>query len=193
MQRTDRKVDIMTDETIPNNESDSDEDDFFDDNIPWADAAIRQGYDAALGRCMLGFNQLDNLLGKILKTILVRLDREDLVDDCVHRADFAQRVRILDLLKHTTEGDGLVNVSVTDLRSVAGERNILAHAHFAQNPFSGEYWLVNRKDKIEQHYSAERIDGVASRISGAWTALRHADTYYTFIDFARRFSATEGE
>jgi hypothetical protein len=153
---------------------------FFDDDIPWADASIRRDYEAALGRCMLVFNQLDNLLGEVLKTILLKLGRPEMIEGCVLTADFAQRVRVLDLLKHSTEGLCVVNAPVDALRSVAGERNLLAHAHFEQNPFSGEYRLVNRKGGAEQHYAAERIDGVTRRISEVWKTLRYAEAYYEF-------------
>ena len=155
---------------------------FFDEDISWADATVRRDYEAALGRCILHFNQLDNLLGDILKTVLLRLGRSDMVEECVYRADFSLRVRALDLLRHSTEGQGIARVPVNDLRSVAGERNLLSHAHFAENPFSSEYRLVNRKGRTEQDYTAERIDGVGRRILEAWRALRYAESYYAFAD-----------
>jgi len=155
---------------------------FFDEDIPWADATVRRDYEAALGRCIRHFNQLDNLLGDILKTVLQRLGRSDMVEEYVYRADFSQRVRVLDLLRHSTEGQGIARVSVNDLRSVAGERNLLSHAHFEENPSSSEYRLVNRKGRTEQDYTAERIDGVTRRISEAWSALRYVETYYAFAD-----------
>ena len=96
------------------------------------------------------------------------------------RANFSQRVRVLDLLKHTTEGTGIADVSIADLRGVAEERNMLAYAHFEQNPFSGEYWLVNGKGKTVQQYTAARIDSVASRIAKVWMTLRHAEAFYDF-------------
>jgi hypothetical protein len=159
-----------------------DADAFFDDDVPSADVNIQRGYEAALGRCMLAFNQLDNLLGKILKTVLARLGRTDMEDDCVNKANFDQRARFLDILKQSTEGAGIIGIPIADLRSVAGERNLLAHAHFEQNPFDGSYWLVNRKGQTEQHYTAERIDGVAHRIQKVWTALRYAEAFYDFAD-----------
>lgn len=160
----------------------TDADELFDDNVPSADANIRRDYEAALGGCMLAFNQLDNLLSKILRTILVRVGRQDMVNECVNKADFSQRTRVLDLLKQSTEGAGIADVSVTDLRSVAGERNMLAHAHFQQNPFSGEYWLVNRKGETDQYYTAARIDAAALQMGKAWMALRHAEAFYDFVD-----------
>jgi hypothetical protein len=116
-----------------------DADDFFDDDVPFADAAIRLNYEAALGAFILAFNQLDNLLGKLLRITLTSLDRTDLIIASVNNASFAARVSLLDILKHSIEGRAIADVPVDQLRSVAGERNILAHAHFEENPFSGEY------------------------------------------------------
>jgi superfamily I DNA and/or RNA helicase len=39
-----------------------------DDEPPWASPEIRQFYEAALGRFILEFNQVDNLLGDVIKT-----------------------------------------------------------------------------------------------------------------------------
>lgn len=103
-------------------------------------------------------------------------------DECVNQADFSQRVRFLDILKQSTEGAGINDVRIDDLRSVAGERNVLAHVHFEQNPYDGSYWLINRAGRTVQHYTAERIDGVANRIQKVWMALRHAEAVYDFAD-----------
>ena len=48
-----------------------------DDDVPWASPEIRQQYEAALGRFILAFNELDNLLTEIIQTTLERLDRGD--------------------------------------------------------------------------------------------------------------------
>jgi hypothetical protein len=50
-----------------------------DDDIPWASPEIRQSYEAALGRFILEFNQVDNLLGDIIETVLTRLKRGELI------------------------------------------------------------------------------------------------------------------
>src|SRR5271169_91526 len=59
-----------------------------DDDVPWASPEIQQNYEAALGRFMLAFNRLDNILGEILSTVLTRLGRDDIINDCVYR-DFS--------------------------------------------------------------------------------------------------------
>jgi hypothetical protein len=93
---------------------------------------------------------------------------------------FAERVRVFDLLKLSVEGAALVDVSVGELRNMAKQRNILAHAHFEQNPFSGEYCLINRKEETEQIYSPDRIDNVVKQITKVWMTLRHVEACYDF-------------
>jgi hypothetical protein len=87
-----------------------------------------------------------------------------------------------DLLKDSTEGVGVSNVPIPLLRSVAGQRNLLAHAHFDQNPYGDEYDLIDRKDKKVQLHSAETIDSLVRQINAGWQALRGAEAYYDFCD-----------
>jgi hypothetical protein len=74
-----------------------------DDDVPWASPEIRQQYEAALGRFILAFSELDNLLTEIIETTLERLDRADLVKACI-RQNFALKLLTLDLLKSSGEG-----------------------------------------------------------------------------------------
>ncbi len=154
----------------------------FDDDVPLAGAEIRVAYEAALGRYILLFNQMDNLLGKVLRTVLKRIGREDLISDFVDKADFSQRVRALDLLKCSAEGASIAAISPDNLRCISGERNILAHAHFEQNPFSGEYWLVNKKEGAHQNYTSARIEASADRIMEVCNALRSMEARFIFIN-----------
>ena len=156
--------------------------DFFDDDTPWADASIRKEYEAALGSCILAFNQIDNILGKIIKGILAQIDRKDLFSECVNKANFAQRVTYLDLLRHSAGGECASNIHIDKLRSISGERNLLAHAHFEQNPFDGSYDLVNRKDSVDQCYTSERINNLTIQMMEVWHELRYAETYHMFRD-----------
>lgn len=165
------------------NDSQSDGgDNFFDDDVPWADASIRRDYEAALGAFILAFNQLDNLLGKILRITLTNLGRADLIGSNVNNAPFTRRVFLLDILKQSTEGAPIIGVSIDQLLSVAGERNILAHAHFEQNPFDGGYSLVGNKDQVVQEYSAERINQASENVSRVWRALRYVEARFDFAD-----------
>jgi hypothetical protein len=147
-----------------------------DDDIPWASPEIKANYEAALGRFILAFNQLDNLLTEIIETVLRRLQR---VKACIQR-DFSNKLLILDLLKSSTEAQGIKDVSVAAMRAVAGERNKLAHGHFDQNPFDGSYDVVTKN--IRSRYSVEMLDRLADKADGCFDELRYASAYYEFGD-----------
>ncbi len=153
-----------------------------EDDMPWASPEVQANYEAALGRFLLAFNQLDNLLGEVTTTVLTRLGRADLVKACVEDADFATRLRFLDLLKHSTEGQGIASVPIADMKGIGGERNILTHGHFDQNPYDGSYRLVGRGKGQPPYYSADRIDGLKTKAMEAWSALRHAEAFYQFSE-----------
>jgi hypothetical protein len=156
-----------------------DERDIDDDDTPWASPEIRAGYEAALGRFILAFNQVDNELTDVIGTVLRRLKRDDLIDACTRR-DFNQKLLILDLLKSTAEGKGIQGVSIIAMRQVAGDRNRLAHGHFDQNPFDGTYDVVTRN--IRSSYSVERLAGLTKKADRCWDELRYASGYYAFSD-----------
>lgn len=150
-----------------------------DDDVPWASPEIKANYEAALGRFILAFNQLDNLLTEIIETVLRRLKRDDLVKACSQR-DFSNKLLILDLLKSSTVAHGIKDVSVVAMRTVAGERNKLAHGHFDQNPFDGSYDVVSKN--IRSWYSVEMLDGLADKANGCFDELRYSSAYYEFSD-----------
>ena len=49
-----------------------------DDDIPWADPAIRTDYEAALGRFILAFNEADYRLSQVIAAELSERGRSDL-------------------------------------------------------------------------------------------------------------------
>lgn len=150
-----------------------------EDDVPWASPEIRQEYEAALGRFILAFNELDNLLTEIIETTLERLDRNDLVKVCKQQ-NFALKLLTLDLLKSSREGAAIADVPIPLMKQVAGERNTLAHGHFDQNPFDGSYDIVVKN--IRASYSAERLDGLTVMADKALQALRHASAVYDFSE-----------
>jgi hypothetical protein len=152
---------------------------FDDDDTPWASPEIRANYEAALGRFILAFNQIDNELTDVIETVLRRLKRDDLVTACTKR-DFSNKLLVLDLLKSSAEGDGIRSISMAAMREVAGERNRLAHGHFDQNPFDGSYDVVTRS--VGSTYSAEMLDRLTEKANRCWDELRHASGYYEFSD-----------
>lgn len=150
-----------------------------EDDVPWASPEIRQEYEAALGRFILAFNELDNLLTEIIEATLERLDRSDLVKACKQQ-NFALKLLTLDLLKSSREGAAIADVPIPLMKQVAGERNTLAHGHFDQNPFDGSYDIVVKS--IRASYSAERLDGLTVMADKALQALRHASAVYDFSE-----------
>jgi hypothetical protein len=153
---------------------------YEDDDIPWASPEIQESYEAALGRFILAFNRVDNLLTEIIEIVLKRLGRGDLIKDCTRR-DFSLKLLTLDLLKASSERAGISDVPVESMRQIAGERNTVAHGHFDQNPFSGEYDLVG-KNSTRAQYSVERLNALTEKATNAWNALRFSSAYYAFND-----------
>jgi hypothetical protein len=150
-----------------------------DDDVPWASPEIRQQYEAALGRFILAFNELDNLLTEIIQTTLERLDRRDLVKAWV-RQNFSLKLLTLDLLKSSRESKAIADVPIPLMKQIAGEWNSLAHGHFDQNPFDGSYDIVVKS--VRASYSAERLDGLTEKADKALQALQHASAVYDFSD-----------
>jgi hypothetical protein len=150
-----------------------------DDGGPWASPEIREGYEAALGRFMLAFNEADNRLTDIITTILTRQKRQDLIGPST-RQNFALKLLVLDLLKASREGQGAASVPIDQLRAVAGHRNILAHGHFDQNPFDGSYQVVSKN--IAKDYPVEMLKSLTAEVAKACEALRHAEAFYDFVD-----------
>jgi hypothetical protein len=150
-----------------------------DDDVPWTLPEIRQQYEAALGRFILAFNELDNLLTQIIETTLEGLDRRDLVKTCIQQ-NFALKLLTLDLLKSSREGTAIADVPIPLMKQIAGERNTLAHGHFDQNPFDGSYDIVVKN--VRASYSAERLDGLTEKADKALEALRHASAVHDFSD-----------
>lgn len=144
------------------------------DDTPWASPEIQNGYEAALGRFLLAFNRLDNIISEVISTMLHALKRDDLVVRCTHK-DFAFKLLVLDLLKTSTEGKVLADVPIDLMKQVAGERNVLAHGHFDQNPFDGTYEVVTARVRTE--YPVSRLDDLTSKADVAWDLLRYVDAY----------------
>src|SRR4051812_3049103 len=76
-----------------------------DDDTPWADPAIRASYEAALGKFILAFNQIDFYLAKILRLVIPGAGSDTM--DEVEKLSFTQKVLLLRFLSHTSEGKNL--------------------------------------------------------------------------------------
>jgi len=153
-----------------------------EDGVPWASPKIQAAYEAALGRFIVAFNRLDNLLTEVLETVLHKNGRADLIAPCTG-GQFSLKLLVADLLKSSTHGGGLKGVPIALMREIAVHRNRVAHGHFDQNPHSGEYAIVGKK---REKYSVESLDLQTVKATEAWTALRYAEAFYAFDDVSVR-------
>lgn len=160
-------------------------DDFPGDDVPWAPPEIRLEYEAALGKFMLAYNQLDHLLAETVATALETLGRKDLATvkkQPIHQQDFWFRLYVLDLLKSTLVRQAFEQVDVQAMRDINQQRALLAHAHMDQNPFDGSYTLIKSGADKGDGYTSERLLDLAKKADGLWDVLRYAEAYFTFKD-----------
>lgn len=154
-------------------------DDWVDDDTPWADPAIRLRYEALLGAFMLHHNAIDDMVLRLVTVILRRLGRTDLPDQPV-RGSFYLRLYVLDLLKSTPEGCALTVAQMKELYDLTTFRNDVAHGHMDQNPFQGSYDLLSKGKLVKGDFSLGRMEEMAKRADEAHTMLRHAMARYEF-------------
>ena len=145
----------------------------FDDDVPWADPNIRKDYEAALGRFILLFNELDYYVGSFVRAELDRRGQSQLYDK---GASFSQRLSLLGVL--TSADTHLPQVSVARLQSLNGDRNLLAHGHFEQNPFDGSYKVFFRQKYKD--YPIARIERLADQMTDALEQFRLAEAVRDF-------------
>lgn len=152
--------------------------DFDEDGVPWASPEIQKDYESALGGFIVAFNAVDNLLTRVIETVLIKVGRSDLVKLCTG-VSYAQKLLTLDLLKQSSKGRGIADVPVALMQELGAHRNRVAHGHFEQNPFSGEYEIIGKK---AHKYSPADLDAQTAEAKKAWNALRYSEAFYTFDD-----------
>ncbi len=149
------------------------------DNEPWADPQIRQNYEQAIGKFLLVYNQIDNLVLEIIRTVLKNLDREDLANG-IAKEDLWFRVYILDLLKSTSSNEDLNTFPTEKLKQLSGDRALLAHGHMDQNPFDGSYSLIVKGKDKGRHFSADKINRLAEDAEDIFNTLRYIEAILEF-------------
>lgn len=139
-------------------------DDFDDDDAPqeWADPSIRRDYEAALGRLILAHNEADRNLTIIIKQCLKALGDPPALSTMTH-GNFAARLTNLGILQTLCPSFRISGIDVAALASINGDRNVVAHGHFEQNPFDGDYILIGAKKNFT-NYSTERLDKITERL-----------------------------
>lgn len=90
--------------------------------------------------------------------------------------DYSRKVLVLDLLSLLNDPGDLKNAPITEMRELGRERNVVAHGHFEQNPFQGDYKLVGKGRYSD--YSPARLDGLTARCNVVWERLRDLRLYY---------------
>jgi hypothetical protein len=150
-----------------------------DEDVPWGSPAIREGYEAALGKYILAFNQIDHQINELIGTVLQRLDKAVLSRKC-YSLRFEHKLLVLELLTETREGVGLKYAQISLLQRLAKERNSLAHGHFEQNPFDGTFEIVNKTDIKD--YPLHQLVDLTAQAEHASNDLRLAYAFYAFID-----------
>jgi hypothetical protein len=160
--------------------TDSDADEDYED-VPFALPEIREAYEAALGRFMLAFNEIDNRVTELIDIVLTRLARTELIKLCTNQS-FSFKLIILDILGESKEGDGILNVGFKSMRELAKHRNHLAHGHFDQNPFDGSYEVVSPKKNVAADYPVEKLDRLIADAEKVITTLRYGEAVYSFKD-----------
>lgn len=149
----------------------------LDDDIPWADPAIRTRYESALGQFILAYNEVDYRVSQVIRTDLIEHGQPDLAETA-SKGNLMQRLEVLAILANTSKGNHLGQIPLARLRSLNADRNNLAHGHFDQNPYDGSYTVV-LKEKTRD-YPVERILALATELAQIAELLRTAEILYDF-------------
>lgn len=134
-----------------------DETDYYDDGMPFANPAIRTGYENALGEFMVAFNELDDFVTTVVGYAYQEIERKL----PANIKTYAARVDLLDVFGGT-KVLLLENAPIAELRELGKMRNFLAHGHFDQNPFDGSYVVKPRSGK-SRYVKAESIRAYTTR------------------------------
>jgi hypothetical protein len=149
----------------------------IDEDITWADPAIRTAYEAALGRFILAFNEADYRLSQVIAAELAKCGHAGLAETAT-KGTFAQRLEKLELLVSSTKDPQLAALPVAKLRSLNANRNHLAHGHFDQNPYDGSYKLILAAKTRD--YPISRIVDLGDELTQVVDYMRNTEILYMF-------------
>jgi hypothetical protein len=122
-----------------------DERDHDAEDIPFADPQIRIGYQVSLGRFLVQFNEIENLVSELILLSLTKVGLDEL-GARLAKGRFSERLEYLKALNRRI-GLGVSDEEFATLKVLSTERNTLAHGHFDQNPFDGSYEVVTEKHR----------------------------------------------
>ena len=165
----------------------SDDFDFDDDgfDMPFADPAIRQGYQAAIGRFIMAHNEVDYWLSSLLHKIIKDLDPDGGLKQLA-LGDFAQRAANLSLIMKVHPTLPIGNVGNGRLGVLNEFRNRVAHGHFDQNDYDGSYRLVkSRRKSAVEHYDEIETTTVNEHAEELEAIALHMRAVHAFYEVPR--------
>lgn len=162
------------------------DDSWMDDDIPWADPEIKKAYEAALGKFVLAYNQIDYYLGHIIALVL-RNNDEPVINQ-IRNQTLTNKLLLLRCLRHTTEGRGLADLPFDKIEEINGKRNNYAHGHMEQNPFDGSFEIIQKK-KLQNPSTKELLE-LAKNAEELWDRLRIIEMQYEFGDVSAELNKT---
>lgn len=151
------------------------ESDFYPGDQPLADPSVRLKYQAALGEFIVTFNELDDLVTKLVGYAFQVIKRPQLQNI---RRNFGSKVDLLDAFG----GMDVLKLSaapIGELRAIATMRNTLAHGYVDQNSFS-EAFVVKPGDTTGKVVKAEAIEAWSDRAMRALEPLKYSEAMYWF-------------
>ncbi|KJV43368.1 hypothetical protein ABIB58_001032 [Brevundimonas sp. UYEF29] len=152
---------------------------YDDDDIAWADPQIRKDYEAALGRLILAHNDVDRFLTMLIECVLKDLgDQKEL--EKLTQGLFARRLDNLRMLHGIRPELRLEGIDFDELEELNRLRNIVAHGHFEQNPFQGDYELISN-NKTHKDFSVERLDEITKRIDAVGDQIKPQVYFWDMI------------
>jgi hypothetical protein len=176
----------MTNEHIPH---DPDEDDWHEPDQddwpdePYADPVIRADYQLAVGRLIIAHTEVDFWMSALLTKATKKIDPTGGLDELT-KGDFNQRATYIELIMKVVPNIALGRVGNGRLIELNRIRNIIAHSHFDQDRYEGDFKLVLRKyrsHKIEQltNINAKVVNDAAAELEDV---ASHMETVNIFFD-----------
>lgn len=151
--------------------------DDWDDGVTWADPQIRTDYEAALGRLILAHNEIDLQVTLLIERCISRLGNSPALVKLAS-GGLLERLQNLKMLKALPIDLELGALDLDRLVRLNGDRNIVAHGHFEQNPFDGDHVLVDAKQR-KHDFPTDRLNRVTDELRHA---ARHLSAVVAFYD-----------
>ncbi len=144
----------------------------------WADPEIKIAYEAALGKFILAYNQIDFYLVIILKLVIPNADER--TNNEIHNLPFSSKLLTLKFLQYTSEGKHLKGLPFEELNQLNSNRNNFAHGHMEQNPYDGTYDIIGKRKLNDA--STIKLISLAGHADALWDKLRLIEATFWFED-----------